>query len=278
MPTSAVPGRSGSSLTERYVYAVTRRLPEDQRTEVGEELRGTIADRIDALAADRPDADRTANERLALDELGDPDRLAAGYTGHRLHLIGPELYPAWKRLLQLVLAVAVPSVALVVAVIDAFSGEPFGEVLGGVGRGTAAQRRTRRSGQLGYTSLWTYERVLFPDSPAEDQVTGTGSVATAPQVAQPGTSVVMVTTLARDRRDAALDHRQGGPRARGTAPAASPVRLDGEGPGEPEPVGRGGQAADGPAGARGHVHDRSSARSRPRYRTSTVVQQIRCLA
>ena len=57
MPTSAVPAGSGSSLTERYVYAVTRRLPEDQRVDVGEELRGTIADRIDTLAADRPDAD-----------------------------------------------------------------------------------------------------------------------------------------------------------------------------------------------------------------------------
>jgi hypothetical protein len=77
MPTSAVPARSGSSLTKRYVYAVTRRLPEEQRTGVGEELRGTIADRIDALTADRPDSDSTANERLALEELGDPDRLAA---------------------------------------------------------------------------------------------------------------------------------------------------------------------------------------------------------
>lgn len=131
MPTSPVPARSGSSLTERYVYAVTRRLPEDQRTDVGEELRGTIADRIDSLAAERPDADSTANERLALEELGDPDRLAASYTGYRLHLIGPELYPAWKRLLKALLAVAVPSVTIVVAVIDAFSGEPFGEVLGG---------------------------------------------------------------------------------------------------------------------------------------------------
>jgi hypothetical protein len=131
MPTSAVPARSGSSLTERYIYAVTRRLPEDQRSDVGKELRGTIADRIDTLAAERPDADSTATERLALEELGDPDRLAASYTGHRLHLIGPELYPAWKRLLKLVLAVAVPSVTTVVAVIDALSGEPFGEVVGG---------------------------------------------------------------------------------------------------------------------------------------------------
>lgn len=131
MPKSTGPARSGSSLTERYVYAVTRRLPEDRRTAVREELRGTIADRIGTLAAGRPDADSTANERLALEELGDPDRLAASYTGHRLQLIGPGLYLAWKRLLKVGLAVAVPSVTTVVAVINAFSGERFGEVLGG---------------------------------------------------------------------------------------------------------------------------------------------------
>ena len=131
MPKSAGPARSGSGLTERYVYAVTRRLPEDRRTAVRQELRGTIADRIDTLAAGRPDADSTANERLALEELGDPDRLAASYTGHRLQLIGPGLYLAWKRLLKVGLAVAVPSVTTVVAVINAFSGERFGEVLGG---------------------------------------------------------------------------------------------------------------------------------------------------
>lgn len=117
-------------LTERYVHAVTRRLPEDQRVDVAEELRGTIADRLDALAAERPGLDGTALERAALEELGDPDQLAAGYTGRRLQLIGPELYPAYERLLKLVLLTAVPAVTVVLAVIDALAGDSLGEVVG----------------------------------------------------------------------------------------------------------------------------------------------------
>ncbi|MFC7495664.1 MULTISPECIES: HAAS signaling domain-containing protein [unclassified Nocardioides] len=132
MSVSAAPSApSGSSLTERYLHAVTRRLPEDQRADVAEELRATIADRIDTLAAQRSDADHAANERLALQELGDPDRLAAGYTGRRLQLIGPDLYPAYERLLKPVLVIAVPAVTILVAVIDALSGESLGDIVGG---------------------------------------------------------------------------------------------------------------------------------------------------
>ena len=125
-------------------------------------------------------------------------------------------------------------------------------------------------------------------STAADQVTGAGpgadgaaggadrgAPASGPSIVRPG---VRSPAVRRSARDAALDHGQGGPGAGRAGPAAPPVGLDGEGPGEAEPVGGGRQAAHGAAGARGHVHDRSSAVRRPGYRSSTLVQQIRCSA
>ena len=37
-----------TTLTDRYVWAVLRSLPEAQRADIDRELRGTIADTIDA--------------------------------------------------------------------------------------------------------------------------------------------------------------------------------------------------------------------------------------
>ena len=87
-----------ASLTDRYVTATVRDLDDDQRAEVERELRTTIEDMIDgrleAGAPSRPEA-----ERAVLAELGDPVRLAAGYSGRPLYLIGPSVYPQWRRLM-----------------------------------------------------------------------------------------------------------------------------------------------------------------------------------
>ncbi len=96
-----------SSLTDRYVLATVRGLDDEQRVEVERELRATIEDMIDgrleAGSATRPEA-----ERAVLTELGDPVRLAAGYSGRPLHLIGPGVYPEWLRLVRVLLVVVVP--------------------------------------------------------------------------------------------------------------------------------------------------------------------------
>ncbi|WP_141014645.1 HAAS signaling domain-containing protein [Nocardioides sambongensis] len=132
MPASPLPTeRAGATLTERYVHAATRRLPAAQRDDVAEELRGGIADRLEALEHERPDLDTDARERAALTELGDPARLAAGYSGRGLYLIGPDLYPAFQRTLAQLLAVAVPAVTIAVGVVDALDGDPIGHVIGG---------------------------------------------------------------------------------------------------------------------------------------------------
>ncbi|GGD23498.1 permease prefix domain 1-containing protein [Nocardioides daphniae] len=119
-----------ATLTDRYVHAATRRLGDDQRDDVALELRAGIADRVEALREERPDLDATEAERAALVELGDPDALSASYTGALQHLIGPELFPAWSRVLRAVLVTVVPLVTAVVMAIDAFGGEPLLSIAG----------------------------------------------------------------------------------------------------------------------------------------------------
>ncbi|MGW0431721.1 HAAS signaling domain-containing protein [Micromonospora sp. NPDC003197] len=121
---------STNTLTERYVHEVVRRIPADQRDDVAEELRTTIADTVDA----RNPADPAAAEREVLTEMGDPIRLAARYAGRPLALIGPELYPTYVRLLRLLLSTVLPVVTVVVVVIDVLDKNDLGSIIGsGIG-------------------------------------------------------------------------------------------------------------------------------------------------
>jgi hypothetical protein len=119
-----------TSLAERYVHAVTSRLPEEQRADVADELRASIADRVESLLEERPGLDPALAEHEALVELGEPTALAAEYTGRRLQLLGPEVYPAWERTLRGILLVAVPVSTLAFAIVQVATGESPGDVLG----------------------------------------------------------------------------------------------------------------------------------------------------
>ena len=94
-----------STLTDRYVWAVLRSVPEPQRPDLEPELRALVADAVEARLAvgSAPEA----AEREALVELGDPDVLAARYNDRPLVLLGPSVYVPWKRLLTIVLPIAV---------------------------------------------------------------------------------------------------------------------------------------------------------------------------
>jgi len=98
-----------STPTDRYIWAVQRSLPEAQRADIDRELRGTIADTIDGKR--ESGLDEETAERETLSELGDPYRLAAGYADRPLHLIGPDLFPTYVRLLKLLYAIVLPCAA-----------------------------------------------------------------------------------------------------------------------------------------------------------------------
>ncbi len=120
------------SLVDRYVAETLRRLPEKQRPEIERELRAAIADDVDArveLGATPPDA-----EFAALESLGDPFRLAAGYADRPLTLVGAELYPAYVRTLTVVSWAVLPCVVLVGVVISVARGTGvWGSIFGPLG-------------------------------------------------------------------------------------------------------------------------------------------------
>ncbi|GAA1750856.1 permease prefix domain 1-containing protein [Kocuria aegyptia] len=78
------------SLTDAYLHEVVRRLPSKSRTGVAHELRGTLADMVEDGMSRGLSAEEA--EHGALEELGDPARLAESYSPGPHHLIGPAHY------------------------------------------------------------------------------------------------------------------------------------------------------------------------------------------
>ncbi|WAP51010.1 permease prefix domain 1-containing protein [Arthrobacter sp. ATA002] len=110
-----------NTLTDRYVFAALSSIPEQQRGDIDRELRASIADAVDArLDAGEPPADA---ENAVLAEFGDPQRLAARYADRPLYLIGPELYPDWRRILRILLLTVVP-LAFVAATLVRMASDP----------------------------------------------------------------------------------------------------------------------------------------------------------
>lgn len=99
---------TSTTLTDRYVWTVTRHLPDDTGPDVARELRGTIADAIDAKVDGGLDPETA--EREAISELGDPDVLARQFGGRPAYLIGPGIYPDYVRLMRVLPAIVLPLV------------------------------------------------------------------------------------------------------------------------------------------------------------------------
>ncbi|HEY4754104.1 MAG TPA: permease prefix domain 1-containing protein [Candidatus Limnocylindrales bacterium] len=117
-----------TTLTDRYVWGVLRAVPARQREELEPEIRALVADAVEARqAAGTPPADA---ERAALIELGDPALLAARYSDRSLVLIGPQLYPEWRRLLTLLLPIVVPIVTVVTVAAAAIAGQEPAQLVG----------------------------------------------------------------------------------------------------------------------------------------------------
>lgn len=110
-----------TTLTDRYVAATLRSVPEKSRADIERELRASIADAIDARLA--KGESRDAAEDAVLTELGDPSRLAAEYAGPPRYLIGPSVYDAYLRTLAVALAFTVPVVWSLVTAIWLAGGE-----------------------------------------------------------------------------------------------------------------------------------------------------------
>jgi hypothetical protein len=121
-----------TSLTERYLAAALRGIPEAQRDEAERELASSIADAVEDRV--RAGEDQAAAEKAVLEGLGDPVRLAAGLVGRPLYLIGPGLFVEYRQLLFMLLSIIVPIVGIVLAAVSLASGEGYaGALVDGIG-------------------------------------------------------------------------------------------------------------------------------------------------
>ena len=166
------------TLTDRYVDAAMRTVPEDQRDDLSAELRASIDDQVDARVAEGEE--HTSAERAVLTELGDPDKLAAQYTDRPLWLVGPRYFLDWWRLLKLLLAIVVPFAGLGVGIAQVIDGS-------GIGQTTAAIVTTMLSVAV-HVAFWTtlIFAIVERTSPRSGKVPVEWSVDHLPEPRQKG--------------------------------------------------------------------------------------------
>ncbi len=100
-------------LIDRYVGAVGARLSSSRRAAVEAELRAAILDDLDGRGSG-PDDEAVVVEVLR--EFGEPGQVAARYEPSRQYLIGPELYPMFRRVTAWLLGSLVAGGAIAVVV------------------------------------------------------------------------------------------------------------------------------------------------------------------
>jgi hypothetical protein len=101
-------------LIERYVHAVTKHLPANQRLDVANELRATIEDMAtDHAKGSEPKA---ADIKAALTKLGDPAILANRYGSSKQYLVGPRWYGVYITTLVTILSIVVPIMAIITGI------------------------------------------------------------------------------------------------------------------------------------------------------------------
>ncbi len=108
-------------LMERYIYAVTRRLPRKQREDVSQELRGLIDDMLTERCGRRTPEEKDL--RVVLTEIGSPQELYEKYNedGDK-SLIGPPYYSTYKFVMRIVLSATAAGLSITSAILWAMEG------------------------------------------------------------------------------------------------------------------------------------------------------------
>ncbi len=106
------------TLIDRYVGEVERRLPANEREEIGRELRSTLEDML-------PTGYTEKEERELLLKFGNPVVLAGKYRSQPMYLIGPRYFDLYVTLLKIIIPIVVTVVvmALIIATIFSSVGE-----------------------------------------------------------------------------------------------------------------------------------------------------------
>ena len=102
-----------NQLIERYIYDVTRRLPENDRAEVARELQASIMDMLPEESSEQQTID-------VLTQLGDPRIMAEQYRTKPRYLISPALFDMYLSVLKMVVGIVAVVFAGVSAIITIF--------------------------------------------------------------------------------------------------------------------------------------------------------------
>lgn len=120
-------------LIARYVYAVTRSLPEKTRADVGKELNGAIEDMLQERGGTEPYS--LEETRIVLRQFGNPQDLAEKYSDSRVNaLIGAPYYRIYLKVLKIVLP-AVGGALVLAGLVKLMTQETaltFMNILGGI--------------------------------------------------------------------------------------------------------------------------------------------------
>ena len=112
----------------RYIYAVTRELPEKSRKEIGSELKALIDDMMDGM-------DNTFSEEEKIDkvlrELGNPKELANRYREKERYLIGPNYFDKYIFVMKIVVLSIFVGISIASGLGVVFSIESIAEMIGG---------------------------------------------------------------------------------------------------------------------------------------------------
>lgn len=93
---------NSKELIDRYVYAVTKRLPVKQREDIDMEIRSLIDDMLTDSYPESKDDPKSVIS--VLNELGNPYDLSAKYQDNKRYLVGPQHYATYIFVLKIVLA------------------------------------------------------------------------------------------------------------------------------------------------------------------------------
>lgn len=102
----------------RYLYQVSRFLPTKGWQETEKEIESLIDDMTEARCGDRtPEAE---DMQAIISELGKPSELAASYNDSKMYLIGPAVFPLYRKTLLIMegIAIAATVLSLILSGID----------------------------------------------------------------------------------------------------------------------------------------------------------------
>lgn len=106
-------------IIDRYIYAVTKNLPEKQQDDIKNELRTLIDDMIEEN--EELESYEKKVEKVLI-ELGDPRKLAENYSDSKSYLIGPQNFDKYLVVLKICIGAVCIGISVVTFISSIFSG------------------------------------------------------------------------------------------------------------------------------------------------------------